>query len=84
MLAVGVSAYIKPFNAGELHSLETYKYGRFVTSMKYSSEMGTGSFFYLYALQDEIDEDIFDEWNAFCVIPSHNPMLVTKMSNQMD
>jgi len=84
MLAVGVSAYIKPFNAGELHSKETYKYGRFVTEMNVSYEMGTGSFFYLYALKDEIDDSIFDEWNAICFIASHSPNFVTKMSNAMD
>jgi len=33
MLAVGAVAKINPYNAGELHSKETYKYGRFVTSM---------------------------------------------------
>jgi len=71
LLAIGASATINPFNAGELHSKETFKYGRFVTSMKSSNAKGTGSFFYLYDLRDNIDHTIFEEWNAFCVIPSH-------------
>jgi len=55
LLAIGASANITPFNGGELHSKDTFKYGRFVTSMKSSSAKGTGSFFYLYGLHDEID-----------------------------
>jgi hypothetical protein len=52
--------------------------------MKSSNAKGTGSFFYLYDLHDKIDNSIFEEWNAFCVIPSHFDGVLTKMSNEMD
>ena len=38
MLAIGAyAANSKPYASGALHSKETFKYGKFVTSMKASS-----------------------------------------------
>jgi len=39
---------------------------------------------YLYALHDEIDNSIYDEWNAFFVAPWNKNTIMTKMSNEMD
>ena len=73
LLAIGAyaSSEEKPIAAGQFHLQDTYKYGRFVASMKASHAMGTGSAFYLYNHEDfDHDEDVFDNWNAMLVAPS--------------
>merc|ERR1711899_263302 len=53
LLAIGAYASNeeKPNAAGELYSKATYKYGRFVASMKASRAMGSASAFALYDLE---------------------------------
>jgi len=80
MLALGALAYDTPYLGGELHSKETFKYGKFVTYMKSSEAKGTGSSFYLYAIPEQVNHEIWEEWNSINVIPSHEPPVVTKMS----
>ena len=73
MLAIGANAMDKPNVAGELHSKDTFKYGRFVARMQASDALGTGSAFYLFNLEDVEDfegADVFDDWNAITVVPS--------------
>ena len=44
MLAIGASAAslpAKPYTGGELHTLDTFMYGRFVASMKSNQQRGT-------------------------------------------
>jgi beta-glucanase (GH16 family) len=79
MLAIG--AYASPFTAGELHSLKTFKYGKFVASMKPTMLHGTGSSFYLYGLDDKEEQNVFNEWNSMIIVPSHgDEQLVSRMN----
>merc|ERR1712038_38405 len=83
MLAIGASAASlpgKPYTGGELHTLDTFMYGRFVASMKPNHQRGTISSFYLYNLDDGFDEDFFHNTNSINVVPSHDPPLITRMS----
>ena len=55
MLAIG--AYAAPYSGGQLHSKDTFMYGRFVASMKGGNWSGvsgpfTSSAFYLLGLDD--------------------------------
>jgi beta-glucanase (GH16 family) len=73
LLAIGAHASDeeKPTAAGGVSSKATYKYGRFVASMKASRAMGTGSAFFLYDNEDfAADDDVFDNWNAMTIVPS--------------
>merc|ERR1712051_1130153 len=91
LLAIGAYASIheKPNAAGELSSRNTYKYGRFVASMKASKAMGSASAFALYDLESfSNDQNVFDNWNAFATVPSlvHNEeesVLYSKMSRSI-
>merc|ERR1712088_949957 len=58
LLAIGAyaSEHEKLTSAGVFYTKETYKYGRFVASMKASNAMGTGSAFFLYNLEDFYDD----------------------------
>jgi len=61
----------KPSAAGVFYTKDTYKYGRFVASMKASNARGTGSAFFLYNLEDfDEDQDVFDNWNSMTIVPS--------------
>jgi len=73
LLAIGAYASNeeKPNAAGELHSKGTYKYGRFVASMKASQALGSASAFALYDLESFTnDQDVFSNWNAMAIVPS--------------
>merc|ERR1711997_808378 len=73
LLAIGAyaSSEEKPNAGGELNSKGTYKYGRFVASMKASKAKGTGSVFALYDLESFAnDQDVFSNWNAMATVPS--------------
>merc|ERR1712038_2137809 len=77
LLAIGAYASNeeKPNAAGELYSKATYKYGRFVASMKASQALGSASAFALYDLESFADDqDVFNNWNAMAIVPSlaHN------------
>ena len=81
MLAIGAFAMDHPYTGGELHSLERFKYGRFVTSIKTSSAMGTASSFYLYAIPDQAEE-VWYKWNSINILPSHEPHIMTRMNEE--
>merc|ERR1712203_661419 len=73
LLAIGAyaSSEEKPNAGGELNSKGTYKYGRFVASMKASKAKGTGSVFALYDLESFAnDQDVFSNLNAMATVPS--------------
>jgi beta-glucanase (GH16 family) len=62
MLAIGAYAGdyasdAKRFTGADLRSLDAFKYGKFVTSMKASMAKGTASAFYLLG---EGDKKVFD------------------------
>jgi hypothetical protein len=80
MLAIGAYANEKSITAGELQSVNTYKYGRFVASMKPSMVKGTGSAFYLLDLDQE-EPKIFDEANTMVVVPSLNEKAIASRMN---
>ena len=85
MLAIGASAAslpAKPYTGGELHTLDTFMYGRFVASMKSTQQSGTLSSFYLYNLDDGFDKEFFQDTNSINVVPSHDPPLITRMSRE--
>lgn len=91
LLAIGAyaSSEEKQIAAGELHSMGTYKYGRFVASMKGSKALGTASAFALYDIESfSNDQDVFENWNAFAIVPSlaeneEGSALYTKMSREL-
>jgi len=86
LLAIGAYASNeeKPNAGGELYSKATYKYGRFVASMKASRAMGSASAFALYDLEDFADDqDVFDNWNAMAAVPSLEPALYSRMSQKL-
>jgi len=70
MLAIGAYARNvgpKPYQSGLLLSNSHFKYGRFETEMKASSEKGTESIFAL------VNDDMFqfqEEWNSINIVPS--------------
>jgi len=73
LLAIGAYASNeeKPNAAGELYSKGTYKYGRFVASIKASQALGTATAFALYDLESFTnDQDVFSNWNAMAIVPS--------------
>merc|ERR1711953_651196 len=73
LLAIGAyaSSEEKPNAAGELYSKGTYKYGRFVASIKASQALGTATAFGLYDLESFTnDQDVFSNWNAMAIVPS--------------
>merc|ERR1711953_484578 len=73
LLAIGAYASNeeKPNAAGELYSKGTYKYGRFVASIKASQALGTATAFGLYDLESFTnDQDVFSNWNAMAIVPS--------------
>merc|ERR1712218_468079 len=73
LLAIGAYASNeeKPNAGGELYSKGTYKYGRFVASMKASQALGSASAFALYDLESFADDqDVFENWNAMATVPS--------------
>ena len=77
LLAIGAYASNeeKPNAGGELYSKATYKYGRFVASMKASQALGTATAFALYDNESFTnDPDVFSNWNAMAIVPSlaHN------------
>jgi len=88
LLAIGAYANVheKLTSAGVFYTKDTYKYGRFVASMKASNAMGTGSAFFLYNLEDFYDDqDVFENWNSMAIVPSleqseGGSTLYTKMS----
>merc|ERR1712228_412943 len=68
LLTIGAyaSSEEKPNAGGELYSKGTYKYGRFVASMKASSALGSASAFALYDLESFVnDQDVFSDWNPY-------------------
>jgi len=86
LLAIGAYASNeeKPNAAGELYSKATYKYGRFVASMKASQALGTASAFALYDLESFADDqDVFDNWNAMATVPSLTPALYSRMNHEL-
>merc|ERR1712241_185200 len=90
LLAIGAYAYDsneeKLTAAGVFYTKDTYKYGRFIASMKASRALGTGSAFFLYNLEDFYDDqDVFENWNSMAIVPSleqnvSGSTLYTKMS----
>jgi len=87
MLAIGASAAslnatTKPYTGAELHTLDTFMYGRFVASMKSNQHEGTVSSFYLYNLEDGFDKEFFQDTNSINVVPSHEDPLITRMSKE--
>merc|ERR1712241_952005 len=85
-LAIGAYASNeeKPNAGGELYSKATYKYGRFVASMKASRAMGSASAFALYDLESFADDqDVFDNWNAMATVPSLTPALYSRMNHEL-
>jgi len=86
LLAIGAYASNeeKPNAGGELYSKATYKYGRFVASMKASRAMGSASAFALYDLESFADDqDVFDNWNAMATVPSLTPALYSRMNHEL-
>merc|ERR1712051_334736 len=89
LLAIGAyaSEHEKLTSAGVFYTKDTYKYGRFVASMKASNAIGTGSAFFLYNLEDFYDDqDVFENWNSMAIVPSleqneGGSTLYTKMSS---
>merc|ERR1712241_836007 len=89
LLAIGAYASNeeKPTAAGVFYTKDTYKYGRFIASMKASRALGTGSAFFLYNLEDfHDDQDVFENWNSMAIVPSleqnvSGSTLYTKMSS---
>jgi len=77
MLAVGaVASAQKPYIGGEIHSKETFKYGRFSATVRNSKAKGTGSSFYLYSLHNDENNhyyannrSIWDEWIGIHYFP---------------
>merc|ERR1712158_55080 len=68
LLAIGAyaSEHEKLTSAGVFYTKDTYKYGRFVASMKASNAMGTGSAFFLYNLEDFYDDqDVYENWDSY-------------------
>ena len=79
MLVIGAYANTKtPYTAGQLHSLETFMYGRFVASMKGSNQDYTASAFYIKNLDDELPE-----MNGHEISPGFGSSLWTNMSEEM-
>merc|ERR1739836_293953 len=86
LLAIGAYASNeeKPNAGGELYSKATYKYGRFVASMKASRAMGSASAFALYDLESFADDQVvFDNWNAMATVPSLTPALYSRMNHEL-
>ena len=84
MLVLGAYANTaKPFFGGEVHSLNSFKYGRFVASMKSSDMKGAVSNFYLYDVNDPEGDRFLTEMNGVEIDPDYSPSVWTNMSSRM-
>lgn len=71
----------KPYISGEVHSKETFTYGRFVTRMKGSNMQGTLASFLTLWLGDDEEEFGIEGWNHINleIVPSQHHKVNTNL-----
>jgi len=71
----------KPYISGEVHSKETFTYGRFVTRMKGSNMKGTLASFLTLWIGDDEEEFSIEGWNHINleIVPSEKHKINTNL-----